>query len=87
MNTNPGGFQAAPVPPVTEVGPQAPDVEHPTATDELVAIDSHLAELQTLSSAEQVRVFTDIHQRLTSALSVTGGQPAATEDPQPPPGS
>ena len=56
----------------------APNVVPANPTQALAGIDEELARLAELTVAEHVPVFTEIHQRLTTALAATGGAaPAA----------
>lgn len=66
-------------------GQPAPSVVPPSPIDPIAgleAIGAELERLPALSIAQQVEVFSGIHQQLTAALAVTGNQPGPAPSSQ-----
>ncbi len=83
MDPRPGGFRPTVVPATADSNPRRLDDQLSSADGIAGEIDAKLAELDGLAVAEQVALFTDIHQRLTSALNATSGQAESEQRPQP----
>ena len=82
MDPRPGGFQPAVVPAPADSSVSRPGEPAPFADDIAGDVDAKLKQLDELAVAEQVPLFAEIHQRLTSALNATSGQAESEQRPQ-----
>jgi hypothetical protein len=83
MDPRPGGFRPTVVPATADSTARRPDDQLSSADGITEEIDAKLAELAELAVAEQVALFADVHQRLTSALNATSAQVESEQRPQP----
>jgi hypothetical protein len=82
MDQRPGGFRPAVVAATADSSASRPGEPSPFADDIAADIDAKLAELDDLAVAEQVALFAEVHERLTSALTATSGQAESEQRPQ-----
>ena len=82
MDQRPGGFRPVVVPATADSSACRPESPVPFADDIAGDIDAKLAQLDDLALAEQVGLFAEVHQRLTSALNATSGQTESEQRPQ-----
>jgi hypothetical protein len=82
MDPRPGGFRPAVVPAIADSNASRTEDPMPFPGDIAGDIDAKLVELDDLAVAEQVPLFAEIHQRLTSALNATSGQADSEQRPQ-----